>query len=95
MSVDSGVIVVEDAVERDLEQAGDCRGDRAEDRLGANGLQADRRPLDDTVLLDSRPRQHRPHVPVLARLVLQPLRHVHREGRSGRRGKRRFRLLRL
>ena len=58
-----------DSVERDLGEAGDRGGDRAEDRHGSDGLHTHRRPLHHPVLLYRRPRQHRPHVPVFSGMV--------------------------
>ena len=55
-----------------------CRRNREEDRRDAAGLPTDRQALVNPLLLDRRPAQHRPHVPVLAHLVHQPLHHVHR-----------------
>ena len=49
-------------------------GNRTEDRQRAARLQANFDPLRNPFLLYHGPRQHRPHVPILADLVRPPIR---------------------
>ena len=66
-------LLVESALRGDHRQAAGGQRDGEGDRRDADRVQAGGGPLHRHLLLRERPGQHRAHVPVLSRLVHQPL----------------------
>jgi hypothetical protein len=69
---------IESSLQRNQQKAENCWWDGEEDRAVSSWLQARRWTRVGAVLLHHRSAKHWPHVPVLSRVVRQPVPYIHR-----------------